>query len=300
MKPLGTSELLRLRDTAYGDFSSPQTQRAIDQLLRRAWVSCVPLQHQQDFSRACCGDRPFEAVADLLWPPIHKVSNLRANSEGVACLYLADDAHSALSETLKTGPITKTETKDVIISHFRVRDTQVLTVLLLGEMSHIHKTGKSRIVTEQHAKQLQVNMNKLDPALLTEKMIIDHVLCDLAACDHYVTSAYVLEHFMYHETLEIDGVVYPSQRRENSMNLALKPLSYDQKMELVAVARTGKIKHISHGWWELSCAEYVPEVDGNGLLDFVKAGGLKIPYLQKPFLGGGHNYCNLPRSNKQI
>ncbi|HCR1216135.1 TPA: RES family NAD+ phosphorylase [Pseudomonas aeruginosa] len=172
-------------------------------------------------------DNHYNSVSELKYPPAHLAGLGRLNDKGTPLFYAATSKETALAE------IYATDGQKVQLAGFRVLVDKTLRLALIGEYSHVQKTGYIRLAGRDPDNTILRLLNNLPTHEAQKKIYIDkffaHILSDPNAKNNDYMKSRALA-AMVHSKHKFDGIAFPSVQDLGGYNIAVKPESYDQKL----------------------------------------------------------------------
>jgi hypothetical protein len=111
-----------------------------------------------------------------------------------------------------------------------------VTFFAIGEWNHLFKGGFSRLVSGEPAVVLKRMLNDMAPEMAKRIIYVDAflsaILADPRAGENDYLRSRALRHAIFRKIGRADGFFYPSVRDEIGMNLAIKPATFDAKMQV--------------------------------------------------------------------
>lgn len=211
-------------------------------------------------ARIVNGD-PYQTINELIYPPPKFSKTGRLNDEGQPCFYASSRKETALSElNVEEGQI-------VQLAGFRVYLEQTLKLAVVGEYSHVQKTGYIRLTGTDPANTInrQLNLQSLENGrrlIYIDKFFADILSDKNAKLDNYFKSR-ALSSLIYSRN-HADGITFPSVKDDGGINIGIKPEAFDAKIHNVAccVVRVNKIRKFGVIEFELlQTAKNIDELD---------------------------------------
>lgn len=166
----------------------------------------------------------------MTYPPSHITGTGRFNDRREPSLYLSTRRETALAE-IGTRP-----GDYVQVAGFRIRESESVRPLLVGEWLHVHKRGYMRIGDKSTATAISKAMNSFPRSQGRLYTYIDAILGDLMARRDAHTNDYLttrlLTKILYKKLPATNGVLYPSVKDDLGTNLAIRAEVADKAFEI--------------------------------------------------------------------
>jgi hypothetical protein len=204
----------------------------------------------------------FDNARDLGPPPPSITKARRLNDSGESILYAATRTHTVFNE------LHVEEGDYVHLVGLRIRPKVTFPIMAVGELFHIFKTGRSRILGDKIAAELNRMLNDTDPDLgrriVYVDALLDSYLADPNARDHEYLHSRAIAHAILRKLDLIEAFFYPSVCQESGMNLAVRPESYKNKMHIVASQVVKIIRNRNLGLFDYEVYRHAKHVDEDG------------------------------------
>lgn len=174
----------------------------------------------------------FENASDLGPPPPSITKAGRLNDPGESILYAATRTHTVFNE------LHVEEGDYVHLVGVRIRPKVAFHIMAVGELFHIFKTGRSRILGDTIAARLNRMLNDTDPnlgrRLVYVDALLDSYLADPNARDNEYLHSRAIAHAILRKLELIEAFFYPSVCQECGMNLAVRSDTYKNKLHIAS------------------------------------------------------------------
>lgn len=197
-------------------------------------------------------------LLDMDYPPADKACVGRLNDAGAPCFYLATRMDTALLEIqARAGQL-------IQVAGFKVAESEMLRLILVGEYANVHKTGYVRLTGVDPSGTVQKLINRLPPEQAIARLYIDRFFASILSDPHARASGYLLSRALGAELRSrisgADGIAYPSVRDPGGFNYAILPEPSDRVFRNVCcvLARVGKDRRYHLVEYELfGCADHL-------------------------------------------
>lgn len=192
-----------------------------------------------------------ESVRQMAYPPTSKVGLQRCNFPGQQILYASSTLDTSLLEIQFTP-----ERPCAIVTQFRLKAGCNLSLLPIGELDHYRRHRRTRLGTPGLDEQLNQIVEPLGHYDRIAHEFVDAYLADfMSRTPHHLTernlyevTARIANAFLMQD--DVDGLIYPSVKRQGGLNYAIKPDVFDKKFEPVVFALTTQVKEYGYGLFE--------------------------------------------------
>jgi len=202
-------------------------------------------------TRATPQGTDVENIRQMGYPPASKVGLQRCNFPEQQILYASSTLDTSLLEIQFTN-----ERPCAIVTQFRLKKGKNLSLLPIGELDYYRRHRKTRF----NATDLDFQINNLvKPLGQYDRMVFDFVdayLADfMSRVPHaeternlYEVTARIANAFLQQN--DIDGLIYPSVKRQGGFNYAIKPEVFDSKFEPIEFVLTTRVQEYGYGLFE--------------------------------------------------
>lgn len=192
-----------------------------------------------------------ENIKQMSYPPSSKIGLQRCNLPGQQVLYASSTLDTSLLEIKFSA-----ERPCAITTQFRLKEGNSLSLMPIGELDHYRRHSKTRF----NATDLEHQFNKfVDPLGHYDRIafeFVDAYLADfMSRIPHdeternlYEVTARIANAFLQQD--DIDGLIYPSVKRQGGFNYAIKPKVFDTKFEPRMFALTTRVHEYGYGLFE--------------------------------------------------
>lgn len=192
-----------------------------------------------------------ENVRQMGYPPSSKIGLQRCNFPGQQILYASSTLDTSLLEIQFTA-----DRPCAIVTQFRLKADTSLSLLPIGELDHYRRHKRTRLGTPGLDDQINGIVEPLDHYDRIAYEFVDAYLADfMSRIPHddteknlYEVTARIANAFLMQD--DVDGLIYPSVKRQGGLNYAIKPEVFDKKFEPVLFALTTQVKEYGYGLFE--------------------------------------------------
>ena len=174
----------------------------------------------------------FKNAREVGPPPSTATEAGRLNDPAEPILYASTRTHTVFNELqLKGGDY-------VHLIGVRIRPKVAFHIMAVGELFHVFKTGRSRILGDKIAAELNRMLNDTDPdlgrRLVYVDALLDSYLADPNARDYDYLHSRAIARAIFRKVDLIEAFFYPSICQESGMNLAVRCETYKRKMHIAS------------------------------------------------------------------
>ncbi len=190
---------------------------------------------------------PWAAVAEMGYPPPEIAKRNRLSDESMPSLYAATRLETALLE------IDAKEQDLVQLVCFMAKLEIPIRIAVIGELQHVERTGYLRLIGRDPDRSMIRFLNSKGLEVGRRLLYIDAFLAHLLADPEAQNSDYVRSRAvaaMIYRNKDIDGIMFPSVRDQLGMNLVLRAMAFDSKMQPVCCLHTKVTRIRSFGFIE--------------------------------------------------
>lgn len=166
----------------------------------------------------------FEFEQALKYPPTGLAKNGRLNNESEPCLYSATRIETVFRE------LGATEGDHIHLVGFRIRNSERLRIIAIGDLYHVFKTGYAKSVGSDPNNIIARQLNSYDPSVATQLLYADALLSDVLTDPDAKSKEYLQTRVLASEAYikcGANAMFYPSAQDDAGMNLAILRDAYD-------------------------------------------------------------------------
>jgi len=185
---------------------------------------------------------PWACLKDMGYPPAEKARTGRLNDAGAPCFYLAGRVETALLE------VEAQEGQLIQLAAFKIDSEEMVSLILVGEYTYVHKTGYVRLTGVDPAGTITSILNGMSPENAVVTIYIDRFFASILSDPHARESGYMFSRALgaalHSRIKDADGIAFPSVRDSGGFNYAILPEPSDRVFQNVAcaLARIGKLR----------------------------------------------------------
>lgn len=214
----------------------------------------------------------FENARDLGPQPPSITKAGRLNDPGESILYAATRTHTVFNE------LHVEEGDYVHLVGVRIRPQVAFHIMAVGELFHVFKTGRSRILGDKIAAELNRMLNDTDPdlgrRLVYEDALLDSYLADPNARDYDYLHSRAIARAIFRKVDLIEAFFYPSICQESGMNLAVRCETYKRKMHIASSQVVKIIRYRENlGLFDYEICRHATRVNEDGNFQWLEGEG---------------------------
>src|SRR5580765_5971602 len=221
MSDLSLDDCETIFGVACASDSQLEFQHAISPLLDFYEVLNFEFGRGTQFYRARTYEsHPYANQSELSYPPSNLVGVNRLNDANTPCMYLAARKETAIAE------IDATEDRLVQIAGFRIKPEEHIRFAVVGELSHIQKTGRMFSVGSAGVDGIEAHLNSMPYRRAQALIYIDRFFFSVISNNEANLNNYLLSRALGKSLLKAsgaDGIMYPSVKDDRGLNIAIPP-----------------------------------------------------------------------------
>lgn len=198
--------------------------------------------------RLCDSQDGYGNVNEISYPPKQKTKVGRLNSEKHPIFYASFNQFTALEEiNVKEGDF-------VHMSGYNIKPESKLNGSIVGEFLKVHRGGLSTFSQEvgnEIINLLRAMSIEVAIPFVYMDAFLSSILRDSQASSKGYLHSRALGKLLFNYTSGLDAIFYPSVALENSMNLAIKTDTVDEKLEISSNCVVRINRKYKHGLYDL-------------------------------------------------
>ncbi len=213
----------------------------------------------------------FEHAHEVGPPPAASTKAGRLNDPAEPILYTSTRTHTVFNElSVKEGAY-------VHIIGVRIKPKATFHIMAVGELFHIFKTERSRILGGKIGATLNRMLNDTDPdlgrRLIYVDALLDSYLADPNARDDEYLHSRAIARAIFKKVDLIEAFFYPSVCQEAGMNLAVRSDIYEKKMHIVSSQVVRITRHREDlGLFDYEICRHAKHVNDDGTFEWLEKG----------------------------
>lgn len=212
--------------------------------------------------RPATSETGFAFSKEIGPPPPSITAAGRLNDRGKPVLYAATRMHTVFTE------LDVADGDYIHIVGLRLKPNQGFHIMAVGELCHIFKTGRSRILGDAVSASLNRMLNDTDPAfgrrLVYVDALLDSYLADANARDNNYLHTRPIAAAIFKKIESIKAFFYPSVRHEAGMNFAVEADTYERKMHVTCSQVVRVLRRQSVGLYDYEVCRHAKELVNKG------------------------------------
>jgi hypothetical protein len=212
----------------------------------------------------------FAHVGELGPPPSAITKAERLNDPRRPVLYASTRIHTVFTELQELH----LEEGDYIhLVGIRIKPKTGLHIMAIGELFHIFKTGRSRVLGDKIAAELNRMLNDTDPNLARRLVyvdaLLDSYLGDPNARDNEYLHSRAIANAIFRKLERIEAFFYPSVRQESGMNLAIKAETYKEKVHVACSQVVQILRCRELGLYDYETCRHAKRINDDGTFEWL-------------------------------